>query len=42
MASKDFWLGWFTGLTGDFLGYRHPKILMVSDKLRLDKEMVIA
>ena len=42
MASKDFWLGWFTGLTNDFLSYRYPKVLMVSEKQRLDKEMMIA
>lgn len=42
MGSKDFWLGWFTGLTQDFLTTRRPKIFMIADKLRLDKEMIIA
>lgn len=42
MASKDFWLGWFTGLTNEFLTSTHPKIFMIADKLRLDKEMIIA
>lgn len=42
MSSKDFWLGWFTGLTEDFLGYRNPKLLMISDKQRMDKDMMIA
>ena len=42
MSSKDYWLGWFTGLTQDFLTSTHPKIFMIADKLRLDKEMIIA
>jgi protein phosphatase methylesterase 1 len=42
MASMGFWMGWFTGLTNDFLTSMHPKIFIIADKLRLDKEMVIA
>lgn len=42
LSSKDFWLGWFTGLTQNFLTSTHPKIFMVADKLRLDKDMIIA
>lgn len=42
MASKDYWLGWFTGLTEDFLTSTRPKIFMIADKLRLDKAMIIA
>ena len=42
LSSKDHWLGWFTGLTEEFLTSKRPKIFMVADKLRLDKEMIIA
>jgi len=42
MASKKFWLGWFKGMNKAFLTSRCPKILMTSEKGRMDKEFIIA
>ena len=42
MASKKFWLGWFKGMNKAFLQSGVPKILMTSEKGRMDKEFIIA
>ena len=35
-------LDWFKGLTNSFLSIRVPKILMLAEKERMDKELTIA
>jgi len=42
MASKKFWKGWFMGMNKAFLTSKCPKILMTSEKGRMDKEFIIA
>ena len=42
MASKDHWIGWFKGLTSDFLGLHQPKILLLAGSDRMDKELTVA
>lgn len=36
------WKGWFTGLTQSFLNIRIPKTLVLAERERLDKELMIA
>lgn len=42
MESKKYWLGWFKGINKAFLGCKCSKILMTSEKGRMDKEFIIA
>lgn len=42
MKSEKHWMGWFKGLTGSFLGIHIPKLLMLAEKERMDKELTIA
>lgn len=35
-------VGWFKGLTNSFLNIRIPKILMLAEKERMDKELTVA
>ena len=40
--SEQYWMNWFTGLTNSFLSLKIPKILMLAEKERMDKELTIA
>ena len=40
--TEKYWLGWFKGLSGIFLGIKIPKILVTAEKERMDKELTIA
>lgn len=42
VKTEQFWMGWFKGLTNDFLTSKLHKILFIADKIRLDKELTIA
>ena len=42
LRTEPFWIDWFKGLTETFLTFSRPKILLIADKLRLDKELTIA
>lgn len=42
MKTSPFWMGWFEGLTNSFLQIRIPKILMLAEKERLDKDLTVA
>lgn len=42
MKSEKHWLGWFKGLDSAFLGVPVPKMLMLAERERLDKELIIA
>ena len=42
MNSEKHWMSWFKGLTGCFLGIHMPKLLMLAEKDRMDKELTIA
>ncbi len=42
MKSKKYWKGWFRGMNAAFLNSKCPKILMTSEKGRMDKEFIIA
>jgi len=51
MKSEQHWLGsfhfnnsigWFKGLTQSFLNIKLPKLLMVAEKERMDKDLIIA
>jgi len=42
LASQPHWLGWFEGLTAAFLGCPQPKLLLLADVERLDREMSVA
>lgn len=42
LKSSVHWLGWFKGLSSAFLGIPLPKVLMLADKDRLDKELNLA
>lgn len=42
MATKPYWIEWFTGLTQVFLDTRLPKQLLLAGSERMDKELTIA
>jgi protein phosphatase methylesterase 1 len=42
LKTSPFWMGWFEGLTNQFLQIRIPKILMLAEKERLDKDLTVA
>ena len=42
LATKDYWEGWFKGLTQCFLDVRVPKQLLLAGSDRMDKELTIA
>lgn len=42
MKSQKHWIGWFKGLTESFLSIRIPKLLLLAEKERMDKELTIA
>lgn len=42
MKSEKHWMSWFKGLTQSFLGIHLPKLLMLAEKERMDKELTIA
>ena len=42
MDSKQYWKDWFAGLTHDFLEIKLPKLLLLAEKERMDKELTIA
>lgn len=42
LKSSQHWTSWFKGLTNSFLGVKFPKLLMVAEKERMDKELTIA
>lgn len=42
MASKEYWVEWFKGLTEIFLELRIPKQLLLAGSDRMDKELTIA
>lgn len=42
MQSEPYWKGWFQGLTAAFLAIKIPKILLLAEKDRMDKELTIA
>jgi protein phosphatase methylesterase 1 len=37
-----YWREWFVGLTKAFLEVRVPKLLLIAEKERMDKELTIA
>ena len=39
---EQYWMNWFKGLTNSFLSLKIPKILMLAEKERMDKELTIA
>ncbi|KAG0212363.1 Protein with carboxyl methyl esterase activity [Mortierella sp. GBA30] len=41
-ASEQYWKGWFTGLTKNFLSCKAGKLLVLAGTDRLDKDMTIA
>eukprot|EP01017_Pseudomicrothorax_dubius_P021635 TRINITY_DN2328_c0_g3_i1.p1 TRINITY_DN2328_c0_g3~~TRINITY_DN2328_c0_g3_i1.p1 ORF type:complete len:399 (+),score=91.54 TRINITY_DN2328_c0_g3_i1:74-1270(+) len=42
LQSQKYWTSWFTGLTQAFLNIRIPKLLILAEKDRMDKELTIA
>ncbi|CAD8165595.1 unnamed protein product [Paramecium octaurelia] len=42
LKTAPYWMGWFEGLTNQFLQIRIPKILMLAEKERLDKDLTVA
>lgn len=42
MKSEQFWIGWFKGLTKEFLTSKFCKILMLPSNDRMDKDLTIA
>lgn len=42
MKSEKYWMSWFKGLTGSFLNVHIPKLLMLAEKERMDKDLTIA
>ncbi|KAM3142559.1 hypothetical protein pb186bvf_005461 [Paramecium bursaria] len=42
LKTEPYWKGWFEGLTQCFLDIRIPKILMLAEKERLDKDLTVA
>ncbi len=42
LATKNYWEGWFKGLTECFLSVRVPKQLLLAGSDRMDKELTIA
>ena len=42
LASKEYWVEWFTGLTNCFLDLRTPKQLLLAGNERMDKDLTIA
>jgi protein phosphatase methylesterase 1 len=42
MATKPYWVEWFTGLTEDFLESSTKKLLFLAGSERMDKELSIA
>jgi len=42
IKSEQYWMNWFKGLTNSFLSLKIPKILMLAEKERMDKELTIA
>ena len=42
LASKQYWVEWFSGLTKCFLNLRTPKQLILAGNERMDKDLTIA
>ena len=42
MKSEKHWMSWFKGLTSCFLSVHIPKLLMLAEKERMDKDLTIA
>ena len=42
LASKQYWVEWFSGLTKIFLDLRIPKQLLLAGSERMDKELTVA
>lgn len=42
MKSEKHWMGWFKGLGNAFLGVSVPKLLLLAERDRMDKELTIA
>ena len=42
IKSEQYWMNWFKGLTNSFLSLKIPKILMLAEKERMDKDLTIA
>jgi protein phosphatase methylesterase 1 len=42
LKSEQYWMNWFKGLTNSFLSIKVPKILMLAEKERMDKDLTIA
>ena len=42
LASKQYWVEWFSGLTNCFLNLRIPKQLLLAGNDRMDKDLTIA
>jgi protein phosphatase methylesterase 1 len=42
MQSKQYWKDWFLGLTQQFLNVKIPKLLLLAEKERMDKDLTIA
>ena len=42
MATKPYWVEWFTGLSKDFLESTTKKLLFLAGSERMDKELSIA
>ncbi len=38
----DYWPGWYDGLSNSFLSYTGPKLLLLANTNRLDKDLMIA
>ena len=41
LASKQYWVEWFRGLTKTFLNLRIPKQLLLAANDRMDKDLII-
>ena len=42
LASKQYWVEWFKGLTACYLDLKIPKQLLLAGNDRMDKELTIA
>ena len=42
MATEQYWLGWYKGLTNAFLDNNFQKQLFIAEKERMDKDMTSA
>jgi protein phosphatase methylesterase 1 len=42
MKSEPYWTEWFKGLSSTFIKSKHSKLLLLAERERLDKELVVA